>query len=1074
MSAGELSVQEFTGGFTDDPTKASPNQYTVCDNLFITPEGTLVTRDGSDVVNSASPRPSIDRTVSLINYNFDNALLALSAQSVYSLGTSSWAELLGPTGNKALPESIGIFRVNYAEWREHIFLTDEAKSFPIKIYKDQNGAFQLRTAGLPEVPQTPNYNYDTTLAAAIILANQARVSLLAHYANTSAHPIVDSSSTGIVTAPAATDQASLFTLVGQLLKSYDQHTRTTKNGDLFHYAKVPNDINIRVAPQDYLVNSTEIPTTLVGNLGDPSINSAIISLNDLKTKFEHHFFQLDRHNDVTNEFGSSFYLADFLLDFSDGPLVQINRSSIYNYANTIRTKLNTHYASVDTVPTYDYFTHNVAADTDNVISTPTANSPSSLRKLILDLFISYNRHHDDAGDGAFTNLAWHIIDTNHDWYTNSNHNIYDYLGDDPDLIPDDFDGCGAGNWVLSVTRLNLLRDKYNGHLFDGISPVEAKKPHGTASNGSKQTFSVPGDDLVLSSYTYAFCWKYTYQVGSSEFIDRSNFLRLEAQDVISIDFEALALSNLPTLANASIKNYDTAAIVLEIYRTTDGGNVFYKSGEVVNGVTTYSDFVTDEILTSNEQAYITGGVVENDPPPKCKFLHIVNNVGYYGNIVDGVESLPNRVRASVPDDIDSCPGDFFTDLPYPNQGISSAKGVPIAWTDRSFYRIEGSFDETGQGAMVYTSISDNIGLHCPWSLVQIDNAVVFWGTDGIYMTDGYQYQKLTGSSDNYYRSLTETPAQRRAVQGAYDRRQRRVWWSTQSPNGSDSDICFLLDLTVPTSNNSSFQTASNEESFAPTAIGYFKDNIVRGDSRGYVLKHNPDYLTDPYINDTYVSGVTKAILPHYVGPASNLGNEHIRKLISKVFLKGRNVGNASIQINTIKDLGKVEGQCTSVRYRANLIWGDPTVVWGDPTVVWGPEGMLDEKRHFPAGSLRCTYEQIEITGAIIDLVTSTTADKATLVKSTKVFTRNDSTSWDSNILGFYIALGPNYSQNFKIVAQSGVSVTLDDPFSQLPADGSYDWVERGFPKNERWNILSYLVPYDYLGETMSSAQGESS
>ena len=1068
MSNGVVLVNQFTGGFSDDPTKASENQYEVCNNFFLTGEGLLITRDGSEIVNATVVRPSVDRTVALLNYDFDAGLLAVSGTHIYQNTGTAWTDILGPTSNPALPEALGRYRVNYSEWRKHIFLTDEAMSHPVKIYKDENGAYQVRTAGLPEVPEDPNYDPDYLLGLAIALANAARTSLLAHYANTSAHPTADTASAAIITSSAASDLATLKTLVGQLLKSYDVHSRKTKNGDLFHYAEVPSDIYLRVREQDYLVDSTETPETVL---------EAVTALNDLKIKSEQHWYQNDRHQSRSAEVASTLYSADLLLDYADGPLITVSKNSIYNYANTIKAKLNAHYASVDTSATYNFFTHNVAADTTNPITSANASTPQTLRTLLSEMFVSYNRHHDDADDEQFTTKDWHIASTNSDWYTHASHWVYVTSGVDPDLQPDAFDGFGAGNWELAITRLNLLKNKYNGHLFDGISPVAANKPHGTASSGVKQTFSVPGDDLTLASYTYAFCWKHTYQVGSVEYIDRGNFLRVQASNVIEIDFEPQAITNLPVLANGSLLNYDTTNLKLEIYRTTDGGNVFYKVGEVANGTTTFSDYVTDADLTSMEQAYITGGVVENDPPPKCKFFHIVGNIGYYGNIIEGTESLTNRVRASVPDDIDSCPEDFFTDLPYPCQGLSSAKGVPIAWTDRSFYRIEGSFDETGQGAMVYSSISDNIGVRCPYSFVQIDNAVLFWGTDGVYMTDGYQYQKLTSASDSLYQSWTATAVQQKAVVGTYDRRNRRVWWAVQDEDGNDCNICVVLDLTVPVTANSAFQTISNGSSFAPTALGYFEDKVVRGDTRGFVFKHHPDYLTDPLITNnptgTYTAQVRKAILPTYSGPAFIFNNEHARKWLTKILVKGENIGNASIQVSSINDLGKVHGDCTVIRYRKNIVWGDESIVWGDEDTIWDLRGMIDEKRHFPNGSLRTTYTQIKLTGGYMEITTSADSDSATLVQSTATLTLDDASDWDLDILDFYISFGPDYGEEFRVLSQAGSAITLEDINGTLPVNGSYDWKLSGFPKNERWKLLSYLVPYSYLGETQSDAGGES-
>lgn len=234
------------------------------------------------------------------------------------------------------------------------------------------------------------------------------------------------------------------------------------------------------------------------------------------------------------------------------------------------------------------------------------------------------------------------------------------------------------------------------------------------------------------SYLYTFTHRYTYTVGSEEFVDESALTTVAVTNSGDPGTNPNAISAIPVLANGASGNYDTASIKIRIYRTIDGGTTFYLLGEVANGITVFTDNFSDSAIVTNDLLYTTGGVVENDPPPLAKFIHIVNNTAYYGFIKEGSEILKTQIRQSIKDDPDSVPAAFFDEMEDELTGLSSIQSIPIITCKKHIYRLEGSFDEFGRGFINHIRIHDTAGCISNRSLVQAENKLFWWaaGTVG--------------------------------------------------------------------------------------------------------------------------------------------------------------------------------------------------------------------------------------------------------------------------------------------------------------------------------------------------------
>ena len=175
---------------------------------------------------------------------------------------------------------------------------------------------------------------------------------------------------------------------------------------------------------------------------------------------------------------------------------------------------------------------------------------------------------------------------------------------------------------------------------------------GLPKMSANPTFSAAG----AVTHIYKFVYKYTYTVGDLTYIDRST--PRQVTNTTSATPPNNTITFPTALANDSETNWDTANIKIEVYRNIVGGTTFYYVGEVTNGTATYLDNTTDANVQLNALLYTEDGSFDNDIPPLCSCLHVVDNVCLYGGIKDGTEIALSTLRQSKPGDFDSVPEDF--------------------------------------------------------------------------------------------------------------------------------------------------------------------------------------------------------------------------------------------------------------------------------------------------------------------------------------------------------------------------------------------------------------------------------
>jgi hypothetical protein len=148
------------------------------------------------------------------------------------------------------------------------------------------------------------------------------------------------------------------------------------------------------------------------------------------------------------------------------------------------------------------------------------------------------------------------------------------------------------------------------------------------------------------------------------------------------------------------------SFVMHFYRTTAGGSTFYRctppQGAPVasaGGEFTYSDVISDTILSVREILYTDGGVLNNDPPPSCRFIACTEDRVWLAGLweSDQLQSSKILVPGEPPQFSES--GAFRAVLPTPCTGIAVQDGVLIAFSKNAVYAVQGSGpNDQGQGA----------------------------------------------------------------------------------------------------------------------------------------------------------------------------------------------------------------------------------------------------------------------------------------------------------------------------------------------------------------------------------------
>lgn len=586
-----------------------------------------------------------------------------------------------------------------------------------------------------------------------------------------------------------------------------------------------------------------------------------------------------------------------------------------------------------------------------------------------------------------------------------------------------------------------------------------------------------------SSYVYSFLLKYQYKVADVTFIDRGPVFQyspvVEGGTITSGNGANITLP----VALTSTENWDAVNIEIEIYRTLDGQQDFFLVDTVPLGTANYLDETEDEPLSANLGLYTNGGAsVSNGTPPRCKYVHVVNDLAYWANLETNAEDDEFLIRQSIPGDPDSVPESFFARAEQKIRGVSSIYDRPIVLCEKFIYRIDNIITASGTGNMDLRRIDDRAGCVSQNSIVQTHKGLFWAGEVGFYWTDGFRVVKVSNHLNETYQQLVANRTKQIRIQGVYEPSNERIVWAVCKDDGSNEpDTCFILDLkwrfndAPPANMEACFTTMSGGDFFRPTALAVNDNKVYRGDTRGYVLEHSPNVFTDPKIDIlTPIADWERLTIIHdYKSCFIDFGTKFLRKFVPRILISAANTTNLSLAINSSNDNNRVQGELAPIRYRANITWGEDLPLWGDAEALWNSQGLIETWRRFPAKGLRCNYKQIQLTNAQVQIVTSELLGLATVDGAAKTATLGGSAKWLNNSVDFVIAFeNDGYEEEYLITQRTDTTITFSDAANKAPT-GNFNWIIRGKPKGEVLELNGYVIHWALLSKTHTPFSGGS-
>ena len=843
------------------------------------------------------------------------------------------------------------------------------------------------------------------------------------------------------------ENAKMRTRPGTVVFDEDNAQTPSGNARIGEFIRTDNILYEQVGTALHYILSGAF-NTLFGPTGNPAFTHGDAGSHIAWSEWNKHYI-------LTNDDFS--YPQKLFHDTAGNPvLVQCGLPSAadipaYSFANDIKAKFNAHIA--------DGAAHGGPfVDTVNTVLSPDATDLDSLVTLTNELTTKYKGHDDDA----------ELLSPNFHQAQETSDNSLSSL-----LTVSTLSEC--------LDRLNEIKLKFNAHDADPSS-------HVTSSSYQVISFSEPtaAGSPGSNAYIYTLVAFYQYMVGTVTYQDLGPTFSMQVENVETPDVLPINVTGIPTIANGSVFNWDTANIYWQLYRTQANGTSSTLLATLTNGTSSYVDSTADADIEFTRPLYTDGGISQNEAPPRSKYNVTVNNCTWYGHVKLGTSEYKSRLYQSIAFDPDSVPGDYFIDIEDEIVGLGAINIYPIVFCKNHIYRVEGQIDEAGNGELIKREISRTIGGINHMSIVDAREGLFFCGNDGFYFTDGFKIQKLSHQLDESYKDLIQTNNQKERITGEYEKENDRIYWAvTESTASSDNDKIWVLDLKWGISERSTFTTISNIDSWSPSALGVTPDEkkFVIGDRRGYIFNFDSQIFTDPKIDtgEAAADWDTKAIIYDFEWIKSKFGTSYNRKWISGIVVNLENVTNLSLEIQGENDNSGAFHSLKEIRFRENITWGDEAgPEWGDfeKDYLWNTFPLISEKRRFPAKTLRCTYKSVRFTNSNTIITTSDQIGTATVDFALKTATLDTvGAQWPSDCVDQFLTFEQDdYALQYQILERtSDTVVTFLDVSASAPS-GSTKWELRGIAKGEVFAINNFSIQWLPIGAShlpyVKSVSGE--
>ena len=379
---------------------------------------------------------------------------------------------------------------------------------------------------------------------------------------------------------------------------------------------------------------------------------------------------------------------------------------------------------------------------------------------------------------------------------------------------------------------------------------------------------------------------------------------------ISVDFTALSynMDGTNILATYATKY---SSLKLSLFLTQPNGTVLYKAGSITAPTTPTASFTgIDTATLESKEVGTFFSEVAKVPVPVCNYFALSNNTAYYAGVKDLSTNAikPYRLYQSVQGMPTSVIADAYLDFDSPILGVADLNGTPIVLTKEYCYRVEGTIGIDDSGNMRAVKIQSSEGGVSHGSMVVANQTLFYAGTDGIYATDGFTAQNISGPNlfKSYSRIIAD-PARWSAITATYERSTDSIifnmgsgiFWVLHTSSYGFTTYDLTQSKFTPTALHSAFTLKRSEaarvkdhKTFTQTTVGattYSRFGVEVSPSR-YIVLDEPyrlkitDGTTSAWVTGVAESVDTRTNIAVFV-VTENVGTNNATQLNSKIYEK---------------------------------------------------------------------------------------------------------------------------------------------------------------------------------------------
>jgi hypothetical protein len=398
--------------------------------------------------------------------------------------------------------------------------------------------------------------------------------------------------------------------------------------------------------------------------------------------------------------------------------------------------------------------------------------------------------------------------------------------------------------------------------FDGRKPHENGFALGPWIYGSTST---TGGSLPAGTYRYIGVYEYYDRSGQRSISQLSNQVTVTTTGSTSLNtieyFEPVL-----TYKGSSNNSTDNIRVNFVLYRTENNGSVFYRVRSLETGIfgggNSLTDTILDAALTSNEQLYTTGGVLENNQAPAGTFSFAGGSRYFVGGLENDDEVAFSKKQLFG----QSVAFNTLQKIRVPVLGSDTSRvsagaymdGKIIFFRSRSIYFSQGDGpNNVGVGAFSDPEpISTDAGCSNPRSVLNTPSGIMFKSQKGIYLLSRGLSVEYVGSDVEEFNQyevvssiLSEDSNEARFYLESGDCLVYNYFFGTWSvfknQTTVDTDLwagspCSIIENTPFREDNSSFHDDGVYYSMKFTSP-WLKINLVQGYQRCYKLWIIGDY-----------------------------------------------------------------------------------------------------------------------------------------------------------------------------------------------------------------------------------------